>query len=388
MSGEASIEESGRLHELLNSDESLQQRYEILKQFWNSSQTNSVDTGDDEAQIARILKKAQEADDKSTQQHRLRRKRRIRRRVQLFVGFAVLLCGAALFYFSLERSTNEKATSKAQPEKLQQLVAQKGSRSKTILPDGSVVWLNAGSNLSYAGKFTGTKREVYLNGEAFFDVVKQPDRPFIVHANGIDIKVLGTSFDVKSYSDEKKVEATLIRGLIQITQPGKNNRKPVYLHPNEKLVIDLEVVETPVKNTTQSTPATPAFTLYRLDSNLKTENRLETAWVYDRLQFRGENFEELARKLERWYNVTIIFQDEEVKQLSFNGSFENETVEQAFAALKAAVPFDYSIKEHEIFITSEKKSCALISETTQGMLKPSPAVQVNLTASNPLMIVS
>ena len=353
LNGEASAEESVRLHELLSADESLQQRYEILKQFWNSPQTNSFENVD-EAKIERIIKKAQEADGLSFRQQKERRKRRTRRRAQLVMGLAVL-AASALVYISLEKRNNN-TSSTAQAEK-QQLVAQKGSRSKTILPDGSVVWLNAGSSLSYAGKCAAPNREVFLNGEAFFDVVKDTKRPFIVHANGIDIRVLGTSFDVKSYSDERKVEATLIRGLIQITRPGNRDQKPLYLHPNEKLVIDLAVDEPYAEEATQNAPQTlPAFTLFRLDSNLKTENRIETAWVYDRLQFRGENFEELARKLERWYNVTIIFQDEEVKQLSFNGSFENETVQQAFAALKAAVPFDYSINEHEIFIRSAKKA--------------------------------
>ena len=355
LNGEASAEESARLHELLRGDESLQQRYDILKQFWCSSPTNSFENID-EAKIQRIIRKAQEADGLSSRQQKERRKLRTRRKAQLFMGLAVLIT-CTLIYISFEKRNNSNTSSVVQPEKQQQLVAQRGSRSKTILPDGSVVWLNAGSFLSYAGKFTASNREVFLNGEAFFDVVKDATHPFIVHANGIDIRVLGTTFDVKSYSEERKVEATLIRGLIQITRPGKRDQKPLYLHPNEKLVIDLAPAESPANEPTQNTtPTLPAFTLVRLDSNLKTENRVETAWVYDRLQFRGENFEDLARKLERWYNVTIIFEDEDVKQLSFNGSFENETVEQAFAALKAAVPFDYSINEHEIFIRSAKKA--------------------------------
>ena len=359
LNGEASPEEIGRFHELLNADESLQQRYEILKQFWSASHIESTDPLEappHTEQIARILKKAHEADGSQYSETRAGKTLRRRRIIRILAAGSVLLGVLSVVYFVRNKGENEKITSRPQPEKLQQVVAQKGSRNKTVLPDGSVVWLNAGSYLSYEGKFTGTKREVSLNGEAFFDVVKQPNRPFIVHTNGIDIEVLGTSFDVKSYAEEKKVEATLIRGLIQITQPGRKSQKPVYLHPNEKLVIDLNGDELLRKNAVQNVAEVlPVFTLHHLDSTVKTEARTETAWIYDRLQFNGDNFEELARKLERWYNVSIMFEDEGVKQLSFKGSFENETVEQAFAALQTAASFDYTINEREIFIRSAKK---------------------------------
>jgi ferric-dicitrate binding protein FerR (iron transport regulator) len=89
-----------------------------------------------------------------------------------------------------------------------------------------------------------------------------------------------------------------------------------------------------------------------IDSTLKENQFIETAWVYNRLEFRGDNFEQLARKLERWYNVKIYFKDDAAKKLVFNGSLENETVEQAFMALKAAVPFNVTIRNNEIYIKS------------------------------------
>ncbi|MEP6595766.1 MAG: FecR family protein, partial [Ginsengibacter sp.] len=208
-----------------------------------------------------------------------------------------------------------------------------------------------GSSLSYEGDFKGSTRQVYLKGEAFFDVVKLVNRPFIVHANGIDIKVLGTAFDVKSYSEDNTVEATLIRGLIQVTQQGKSNQKPVFLHPNEKLIISLAQKNSSEKSKSEITVPV-LFKVYHLDSTIKKENLIETSWMYDRIEFRGDSFEELAKKLERWYNIKIIFADEGAKNLSFNGSFENETVEQAFAALQAAVPFDYTIDAQEVIIKS------------------------------------
>ncbi|HLG40124.1 MAG TPA: DUF4974 domain-containing protein, partial [Chitinophagaceae bacterium] len=99
-------------------------------------------------------------------------------------------------------------------------------------------------------------------------------------------------------------------------------------------------------------PASP--TIAHIDSTKKENERIETAWVYNRLEFRGDNFEELARKLERWYNVTIVFTDEKVKQLTVRGSFEKETVEQAFVALKEGFPINFKINNHEIFVGSAK----------------------------------
>ncbi|MBO9661242.1 MAG: FecR family protein, partial [Chitinophagaceae bacterium] len=239
-----------------------------------------------------------------------------------------------------------------------QVIAQKGSRTRAILPDGSTVWLNAGSSIRYGKTFNDKIREVTLYGEAYFDVVKQPDRPFIVHAGDINIKVLGTSFNVKSYPEDDLVETTLIKGLVQINQPG--NKPAIYLHPNQKISLPSgknEPSPAPsgdlMVNTPEQKKALPEG-VATLDTSLTEKERIETAWLFNRLEFRDDNFEALAKKLERWYNVTIHFEDEKAMQLVFNGSIESESVEQAFKALQAAVPFKYTIKGNEIFIGSGK----------------------------------
>jgi ferric-dicitrate binding protein FerR (iron transport regulator) len=239
-------------------------------------------------------------------------------------------------------------------------VAQHGSRTRTILPDGSTVFLNAGSSIFYDKHFNGTLREVTLLGEAFFDVVKNPDRPFIVHAGGINIRVLGTSFNVRSYPDEKIFETTLIHGLVQISKANDAKHRTFFLHPNQKFMasyFDSSTDEDEDENdaTERATSLdSKSFAIKNLDSTLKEADRLETAWVYNRLEFRGDDFEALAKKLERWYNISIHFEDEAVKELQFNGSLEKETMQQAFAALQIAVPFKYTIKGNEIFIRTSQ----------------------------------
>ena len=239
------------------------------------------------------------------------------------------------------------------------IVANNGSRSRSLLPDGTTVWLNAGSKLHYENDFNGTTREVRLEGEAFFDVVKQADRPFIVHTSGIDIRVLGTAFNVKSYPEDKTVETTLYRGLVQVSRQEDVTKKIIQLRPNEKLILPKQAAKKEPELSEEKAPVKkqpPAnFIITHIDSTKKESERFETAWIYSRLEFRGNSFEELAHKLERWYNVTIVFADEKVKHLNFNGSFEKENVEQAFKALKVAVPsFTYKIENHEILVSSAK----------------------------------
>lgn len=351
LTGEASQEEITVLNEALQKDESLQQRYEILKQFWHCAHSSAISENEEnENRIAEIFEKANI--NISNNNIAFVRKRRHRKRSRVFFGSLAIIAISFASWFFYKPFAPVPTTAKIQA-KLNQLVAQNGSRNRSILPDGSIVWLNAGSSLSYETDFKGPTREVYLKGEAFFDVVKDSKHPFIVHANSVDIKVLGTAFNVKSYLDDNKVEATLIRGVIQVTRQDKTAQKPVFLHPNEKLVINLAEIALPAKVKTEHLATAPiTFKVLELDSAIKKEDLIETSWMYNRLEFRGDSFGELAKKLERWYNVKIIFEDDAVKQLSFNGSFENETAEQAFAALKTAVQFDYTIKEHEIFVRS------------------------------------
>lgn len=238
------------------------------------------------------------------------------------------------------------------------IITQNGSRTRSLLADGTTVWLNVGSKLYYENDFNGATREVRLEGEAFFDVVKQPGRPFIVHTAGIDIRVLGTAFNVKSYPEDKNVETTLYRGLVQVFRQEDTISSGIQLIPNHKLILPKHAAVETVKLSEDKKPSgkeLPAnFTITAIDSTKKESERIETAWVYNRIEFRGDSFEKVAKKLERWYNVTIFFTDEKAKLLSVNGAFEKETVEQAFAALKEAFPINFKINNHEIFVESSQ----------------------------------
>lgn len=352
LSGEATREEESRLQHLLRENASLQQQYELLRRMWSSGH-KQMPSEDDENEVQHITKILQLAK-LETQDYFEAPVMPVRPRKRIYVVFAtaaaVMLLIVGYSFLSSEHLPAIPA------ESVKELTAQNGSRTRTILPDGSTVWLNAGSHVTFKENFTGNTREVTLDGEAYFDVVKNPQKPFIVHVGGYDIKVLGTAFNVKSYPPDKTVETTLIRGLVQVTRQGESKESPIFLRPNEKLILDkmqegnsAEAV-TPEKNPDKKLVL--PFAIETIDSSVTETELIETAWVYNRLQFRGESFADLALKLERWYNVKIVFEDEAVQKLNFNGSFEKETVEQALVALRTATPFRFSIKDNIITIGS------------------------------------
>jgi len=356
LNGEASSSEQEELNHLLSQDEVLQQQYDLLARIWKEKSDNiniddNISAGNT---ISRIINRAAIESDDSEMVSR-RKRRRLRRNITLISGSLVCVIIAGWFW----KSNSSQHAAADEPVK-ETIVTQKGSRTHSILSDGTTVWLNVGSKLYYENDFNGATREVRLEGEAFFEVVKQPDRPFIVHASGIDIRVLGTAFNVKSYPEDKNVETTLYRGSVQVLRQEDSADKAIQLIPNHKLILPKQAAIETTKLSEDKRPSAKegipeSFKITTIDSTKKESERIETAWRYNRLEFLGDNFEEVAKKLERWYNVTIVFNDEEAKQLTgLMGSFETETVAEAFAALKELYPINYKINKHEIFVESSK----------------------------------
>lgn len=215
-----------------------------------------------------------------------------------------------------------------------------GTRTNLLLPDGTVVWLNAGSVLTYPANFTGEKREVALEGEAFFDVAANATHPFIVHTSTASIRVLGTSFDVKAYERDKTMETTLIKGSIEVTY----RRSRIILKPNQKLVVVRE--DTTVEKKEQR----PEVNIIKPTIEVHTGAIIETSWTDNKLIFQDEDFKALAEQMERWYGVTIAFDRRELENLRFTGTFQKETIRQALEALQLTASFKYSITGNQITI--------------------------------------
>jgi ferric-dicitrate binding protein FerR (iron transport regulator) len=229
-----------------------------------------------------------------------------------------------------------------------------GSRTRIVLPDGSQVWINSGSKLTYNDFFKGNTRDVELDGEAYFDVVKDAVHPFIVHTSGIDIKVLGTAFNVKAFKCEPVVEATLIHGSIEVINQNRPGAPGVMLKPHEKLIYKkIAIADGRDQRADVNIPNEPdsySITIKPLSKNIADTGIPETAWVYNKLSFEDERFEDLALKMERWYDLDIEFENEKLKDHRVSGSFVNETATEALNELKFLLPFKYTIKDKSVKI--------------------------------------
>jgi ferric-dicitrate binding protein FerR (iron transport regulator) len=264
---------------------------------------------------------------------------------------AGLLAIITLIFFIFKNNivSSDNAVKRQSP--LSQVTTKPGSKTQIQLPDGSIVWLNASSNLTYDKDFGKTLREVNLTGEAFFDVMKDPSHPFIIHTKVIDVKVLGTQFNVKAYPNDSYTETSLIRGSVEVTVKNRPNEKH-YLKPNEKVSVANNILnesEPAVQTITRSKPfiLTQPLTYYHVDSTL-----IETSWVENKLIFQeNETFREVALKMERWYGINMNFADEEIGSYHIYGSFTNETITQALDALREGFRFHYKITGNNIIIT-------------------------------------
>lgn len=222
----------------------------------------------------------------------------------------------------------------------QQLVTQKGSRSQIVLPDGSKVWLNAGSTLDYPKQFTGKTRAVQLQGEAYFEVAKNVKQPFIVHTKTFDIKVLGTGFNVRAYPDEDSAVTSLVHGSVEVITSGKEKRS-ILLKPNEKITLSTIIAQ----EATAKTGLLETVLLNTVPEKMMLIDdtvQQETAWVKNQLAFKKMPLVKVALLLENWFGTEIRFRNEDKKALHFTGVFEGQSLDEILETLEATGTFHYT----------------------------------------------
>lgn len=198
-----------------------------------------------------------------------------------------------------------------------------GKTFKVTLSDGTMVNLNAGSSLKYPVQFiNGHKREVVLDGEAFFDVAKDKAHPFIVKTRGVDVKVLGTKFNVSSYKEDTDINTVLIEGSVKLCDANDANKKAM-LVPGEKGTWNSKNTEIAVD---------------------QVDTRFYTEWINGEIVFRKTAFRDIIIKLERTYNVTIENNREDILDKKFNASFNKniESIEKVLETMSKIQGFTYT----------------------------------------------
>ncbi len=369
LSGEATEEELSVLDHLLREEPHINYSKEILHDLWLSNpQPDSQYTEIRYKELVQQLKSMGIDEGKFTHNdHYINgepevKKAGSRKWLIALCSFAALavITGGIFFYTNKTTPSKDLAEIHSQNE----ISTKNGSKTYLVLPDGTKVWLNSSSEMIYDKNYGNKIREVTLSGEAYFDVVKNADKPFVIHTAKMDIKVLGTAFNVKCYPGEKTTETSLIRGSIEVTL--KDRQEKIMLKPNEKLVINNEEIKTekilfpPGKTQQQQKTTLPKpiislshLTLFPADSTV-----VETAWVKNKLTFSSESFEDIALKMERWYGVKIKFTNEGLKMKRFTGTFEKEAVSEALNALQLSIPFSfsYALKYDTIIISKYNTS--------------------------------
>lgn len=246
------------------------------------------------------------------------------RQILKYAAIFFLLIGTPLLYFLIVQPGSSS-------DNLTTVFCDYGDRTSITLPDSSVVWLNAGSQLTFNNNFSKGSRELVLIGEAYFKVKKDPANPFTVNTSDLTVEVLGTEFNFKAYPDEAETAVTLTSGSLQVIHGNKNS----LLIPNQKLNFHKHNQETTIENLINMEP--------------------ETGWVNGRLIFQNESLAELERKLERWFDVEIEFADEEVKTRRFSGTLERESILEVISYFGSSHYVDYNLNGNVITFYSQKQ---------------------------------
>jgi len=218
-------------------------------------------------------------------------------------------------------------------EKNNQLIVPNGHQAHLTLCDGTKVWLNAGSKLVFPSNFDTEKREVFVEGEAFFDVTKNPAKPFVVVTKGLNIQVFGTSFNVKAYPDEKIIETVLVTGKIQLEQNDFSlfKKEKVMLHPGQYAGLKKDELKLEVK-----------------DVDVESFISWKQGWYkLDKLPLS-----EVVLKLERYYNIKVIIDDKKLGYLKITGKLDlNSNINQVMDNLAEAAKISYKLDKNTISIS-------------------------------------
>lgn len=206
------------------------------------------------------------------------------------------------------------------------VAVEKGQKANVILPDGSKVWVNSDSRLIYGSRFSSKERVLHLEGEAYFEVAPDKNRPFIVEADPISVQALGTTFDVKNYRQESHISTVLMTGKVEV----RSAKECLILHPNEKATFD---------------KATGAMRKSPIGDAAGYGD-----WKFNILSFHAETFESIVRTLERYYNTRILFGSESLKKYRFTGSLKNTSLESILQILSLTSPLSYEVTDSVILL--------------------------------------
>ncbi len=349
LSGQVSNEEMDAMIQWLQEEEAHRELFAMRKQVWVE---NNADEKFDEYKINDGKKHVELKIQNIELETRLIRVNRLNNMLKYAAFFLLVLGLSFTIYFYSYKEKSDQYVGLLGNE----IEVPYGAKSKIILPDGSEVWINAGSKVKYGADFGVHSRKLQLEGEAYFDVKKNDKIPFIVETDLFDIKVYGTAFNVKSYLDDCTAETTLDRGSVSIIRKNKPN-EVMNLLPKQKVVIPRMIAlkdakTNPVAGGQSLTQEDDSDNFFELKDNVDT--KVVTAWKDNRLVFDQEQLGDLAKRLERQYNVTISFSEEKLKFYRYSAAIKEMPIEQVLQAISLITPIQYKIEGASITLSKNR----------------------------------
>ena len=341
-----SDDDAGKLKLWLQADDKNLQYFTEIKGIWDNCNFLSDNKEELEVAINRVRQKVNPT-----------RKLEIQHPQKLSIWFSriavVLIIGIVTYSLSifLQQYTGKTDTVEVAASN-NIIIIPKGQKGQIVLSDGTKIWLNSETTLEYSTAF-GAERKVFLSGEAYFEVKSDEAHPFLVETPRLNVKVTGTTFNIKAYEQEDKMETTLVEGRLSLLN---NDLELVVLQPNELAIYSHE------KNSLNISNLGAKLLPYDTDSHtpkIKDEKlspiELVGVWKEEKLIFQDESLENMIPKLERWFNRKIHVSDADLFASQYNGKFVyNETIYQVLDVIcRSSANLEYTEIDREFYISKK-----------------------------------
>lgn len=305
-SGEINSSEKAEVNSWLQESDENKQYFQQLYNVWNSTHPAfDPSTIDVNAALETVSRKIKN----NKRQHHVSIK-------VMWQRVAAILILPLMLFMGYYMINNKKDLANVN---FREVISPYGSRLKVDLPDGSVVWLNSGSKLKYPTAFNKGERDVYLSGEAYFQVHSDKSNPFIVSTDKAKVKATGTAFNVESYSTDTIVAVTLIHGKVDVKIKGE---EPIVLHPNQRLCFNS------ISNT------------YRLTDE---DANKWAGWKDGILIFKDDRLDIIFKRIGIYYNVDFDIKDKELAAQHYRATFNNKSLAEILRVLKLTAPVKYKM---------------------------------------------
>ena len=311
LSGDISEDEKQSLDKWINSSEQNKKEFQILLYAKNATDQQKFLFKNDA--FEKVIKKSEKS----------------RARIWLAVAASITLILSLSFLYNKLNFNSEFVNSfQVTSPTLISKSTLPGQKLKVFLPDGSYAWLNAASSISYYDGFTDSSRAIQLNGEAYFKVEKDKNRPFVVRSGNSEVTALGTEFNVNAYEKRTDIEVSLFEGKVQVKKTDQKEGNTIILDPGELAKIP------------------------RNDNYISKSfyDEINLNWKNGVLYFKEASFETVVYELEKWYGVTVHYNQKPVTKWHFTGTFENEPLERVLKVLSFAEKFHYEYSDGKVRI--------------------------------------